>query len=255
MRIQYTKQQIIESIKYWQRRLQLMNEAQAAILNALEKEFGKIIYDNVQLIPTNDIMNKTFDILNKTLFSNQLPKINVQCLTTNQIQQIFDSHKHVRDASKLYAVYFPLTDFTKINYVKKNQMPNIHYLMINVTNEQNANFSFYINSLCHEMIHYLDTIKGDVLLQWKIKYDSHDLESFNEHTTDIFMKKSQQFNKQGMSIIPDDGGFTQSQLNDFSSERMKRLQEMEDDLIDSNISSKSHIVATDLGNGIFAISF
>ena len=69
------------------------------------------------------------------------------------------------------------------------------------------------------------------------------------------MKKSQQFNKQGMSIIPDDGGFTQSQLNDFSSERMKRLQEMEDDLINSNISSKSHIVATDLGNGIFAISF
>ena len=52
------------------------------------------------------------------------------------------------------------------------------------------------------------------------------------------MKKSQQFNKQGMSIIPDDGGFTQSQLNDFSSERMKRLQEMEDDLINSNISSK-----------------
>lgn len=60
------------------------------------------------------------------------------------------------------------------------------------------------------MIHYLDTITGDLLFNWKSKYDSHDLKSFDEHKTDIFMKKSQEFNKQGMAIIPDDGGFSQS---------------------------------------------
>jgi hypothetical protein len=36
--------------------------------------------------------------------------------------------------------------------------------------------------------------------------------------------------------------------------RMKKLQEMEDVLLDP-LQSKSHMVATDLGDGRFAISF
>ena len=68
------------------------------------------------------------------------------------------------------------------------------------------------------------------------------------------MKKEKQFNKEGLTIIPDDGGFSQKDLNDLSSMRMKKLQEMEDVLLDP-LKSKSHMVATDLGDGIFAISF
>ena len=71
---------------------------------------------------------------------------------------------------------------------------------------------------------------------------------------DIFMKKEKQFNKEGLTIIPNDGGFSQKDLNDFSLMRMKKLQEMEDVLLDP-LKSKSHMVATDLGDGIFAISF
>ena len=70
----------------------------------------------------------------------------------------------------------------------------------------------------------------------------------------MFMKKEKQSNKDGLTIIPDDGGFTQKDLNNFSSMRMKKLQEMEDVLLDP-LKSKSHMVATDLGDGIFAISF
>ena len=68
------------------------------------------------------------------------------------------------------------------------------------------------------------------------------------------MKKEKQFNKEGLTIIPNDGGFSQKDLNDFSLMRMKKLQEMEDVLLDP-LKSKSHIVATDLGDGRFAISF
>lgn len=71
---------------------------------------------------------------------------------------------------------------------------------------------------------------------------------------DIFMKKEKQFNKEGLTIIPNDGGFSQKDLNDFSLMRMKKLQEMEDVLLDP-LKSKSHMVATDLGDGRFAISF
>ena len=80
----YIKQQIVKAIRYWSKQLQLMNEAQSAILNALEKEFGKTIYDNNSFIPTNDVINKVFDILNTTLFSNQLLKIDVMCLSAEK---------------------------------------------------------------------------------------------------------------------------------------------------------------------------
>ena len=61
-------------------------------------------------------------------------------------------------------------------------------------------------------------------------------------------------NKEGLTIIPDDGGVSQKDLNDFSSMRLKKLQEMEDVLLDP-LKSKSHMVVTDLGDGRFAISF
>ena len=185
----YIKQQIVKAIRYWSKQLQLMNEAQSAILNALEKEFGKTIYDNNSFIPTNDVINKVFDILNTTLFSNQLLKIDVMCLSAEKIQNIFDKHNHKRNANELHAVYFPLPDFTKINFVRKNQFPKIHYLMINTTTDYNMNFAFAVNSLCHEMIHYLDTIKGDLLLKWKIAYDNKRLKDFDEHKTRYIYEK------------------------------------------------------------------
>ena len=185
----YIKQQIVKAIRYWSKQLQLMNEAQSAILNALEKEFGKTIYDNNLFIPTNNVMNKVFDILNATLFSNQLLKIDVMCLSAEKIQNIFDKHNHKRNANELHAVYFPLPDFTKINFARKNQFPKIHYLMINTTTDYNMNFAFAVNSLCHEMIHYLDTIKGDLLLKWKIAYDNKRLKDFDEHKTRYIYEK------------------------------------------------------------------
>lgn len=185
----YIKQQIVKAIRYWSKQLQLMNEAQSAILNALEKEFGKTIYDNNLFIPTNNVMNKVFDILNATLFSNQLPKIDVMCLSAEKIQNIFDKNNHKRNANELHAVYFPLPDFTKINFARKNQFPKIHYLMINTTTDYNMNFAFAVNSLCHEMIHYLDTIKGDLLLKWKIAYDNKRLKDFDEHKTRYIYEK------------------------------------------------------------------
>ena len=111
------------------------------------------------------------------------------CLSAEKIQNIFDKHNHKRNANELHAVYFPLPDFTKINFARKNQFPKIHYLMINTTTDYNMNFAFAVNSLCHEMIHYLDTIKGDLLLKWKIAYDNKRLKDFDEHKTRYIYEK------------------------------------------------------------------
>ena len=68
------------------------------------------------------------------------------------------------------------------------------------------------------------------------------------------MKKEKQFNKEGLTIIPNDGGFHKMILMTSLWWEWKKLQEMEDVLLDP-LKSKSHMVATDLGDGIFAISF
>ena len=54
------------------------------------------------------------------------------------------------------------------------------------------------------------------MLKWKVAYDADNIKDFDEHKTDMFMKKEKQFNKEGLTIVPDDGGFTQKDLNDFS---------------------------------------
>lgn len=219
-----------------------MNEAQTAILNALEKEFGKAIYDNDNFIPTDDVMNKVFDVLNKTLFNNQLPKLDVLCITENELQSIFDRHNYIlRKASDLYAVYFPLPDWSKINHVKKNQIPPVHYLAINITQNEPLNFSFAINSLCHEMIHYLDTIKGDILFRIYDAY-ARKQDVVDEHLTTVFIKKSDQFNKQGMTIMPNGNDVPIKDLCELSSYRMKKLEEIEQQLLEIDMVSKSNIL-------------
>ena len=220
----------------------MLNEAQSAILNALEKQFGKVIYNNDPFVPTNEVMNQVFNILNKTLFSNQLPKIDVLCISENELQAIFNKYNYAqRKASDLYAVYFPLPDWSKINYIKKNQIPPIHYLAINITQNEPLNFAFAINSLCHEMIHYLDTIKGDILFRIYDAYNKKQ-DAGDEHLTPMFIKKMNQFNKEGMTIMPNGNDVPIKDLCQLSSYRMKKLEEMEKQLSEIDMVSKSNIL-------------
>lgn len=234
-----------------------MNESKSPVLNAIEKIFGhdRIFNDKIDFIPDNVTMNKLFDSLNKILFNNRLPKIEVLCLSGSQIQQIFDRHQHNKDPNSFYALYFPIIDWNKITFVKKNQLPKIHYLIINTDNAPYS-FSFILSQLCHEMIHYLDTVKGDVLFKFKTGFKNNIIE--NEHVTQIFMDKTNDINKTGISIFPDDGGFTSDELNKLCINRIKKLEEdIDSDNIDfSNFTPVAMKEANVDENGnIIAISF
>lgn len=240
MKKRYTKKFILEAIAYWNEQLIILNEAQTGILNALEKEFGNRIYNDEEFIPTSETMNKIFDILNKTLFSRQLPKIDVLCMTESQLQELFDKHNYKGyKASDLYAAYIPLPDWKLINHVKKCQMPPVHYMVMNISQSKPMNLSFAINSLCHEMIHYLDTIKGDVLFK-VLKAHRERSEFEDEHSTDIFKKKTEQFNKQGMTIMPNGNDEDIQELSKLSSYRMRKLQETEKRVIDADSNAQSY---------------
>lgn len=256
--MKYTKKQIEKSIAYWQNVLDNISESKSVILKKLSDKVGNdmLFSANMNFIPYDDIMNDLFDILNIYLFNRNLPKIDVKCLTTNNIQNIFKQHNHFRDASTLYAVYFPVVDWSKITHAKTCQTPNIHYLMLNIDNFP-MSFSFAICALCHEMIHYLDTIKGDVLLRFKLASLTRKVE--NEHLTPLFMKKTNDINKTGLSIFPDDGTYSPKDLSDLCAYRIKKLEEVEHDLISGDNSNFKPIAMLnaniDEDGNIIAISF
>lgn len=106
------------------------------------------------------------------------------------------------------------------------------------------------------MIHYLDTVKGDVLFKFKEGFKNNIIE--NEHVTQIFMDKTNDINKTGISIFPDDGGFTSDELNKLCINRIKKLEE---DIDSNNIDFSSFIPVAmkeanvDENGNIIAISF
>ena len=232
-----------------------MNESKSPILNVLEKQFGKYLYSNANFNLNNEIMQQCFNLLNKSLFANQLPNIDIQCIPTSRIEQIFQQYNNKKHADEQVAVYFPIADFNRVNFIKKNQIPNVHYLMLN-TDFHNITFAFAINCLCHEMIHYLDTIKGDVLLKYKMHIDkmrNNEPTEFDEHDTDVFIKKSDQFNKQGLTIIPYIPNDKFQDYVELSVYRMKKLEETENQLM--SISSKSTVDVSHIGNELYSIAF
>lgn len=95
-------------------------------------------------------------------------------------------------------------------------------------------FAFVLNSLCHEMIHYYDTLFGDVLYKALMAFKTKT--PFNPHSTKIFNKFMNTLNKDCLTIIPDDGNFNFQELNDLSVYRLKKLQEMDSDLMSGKIN-------------------
>ena len=74
---QYTKTQIIKSIKYWQNKLQTINEVSNSLLQVLIDEFGKNkLISKVYKTKFNiDFFNKCYNILNIYIFSSKLHQI------------------------------------------------------------------------------------------------------------------------------------------------------------------------------------
>ena len=80
MKKQYTKQQIVEAIKYWNSVLKRMDESvYNNVIDALIAEFGKdvVLSKEFNYTLTQQDLKKIFSILNKYLFDNKIKFIPV----------------------------------------------------------------------------------------------------------------------------------------------------------------------------------
>ena len=78
MRMQYTKKQISEAIKYWQNVLKRINESKSRLLDAFSNEFGEdVVFGNTgheRISASLDMIKRIYHISNDVIF-NSLMKL------------------------------------------------------------------------------------------------------------------------------------------------------------------------------------
>lgn len=254
----HTKKQIQEAIKHWQNVLNQINESKNALISSLEQIFEKDLCSYDASFNAANTSSYIFDTLNKFVFNGKLSNINIQFLTSSQIQVIFDKYNNPQNPNDLYAVYFPIPDW---EYINKTNFQDIklkdQFFIVNIS-QGIMNPAFAISTICHEMIHYYDTFYGDILLQAYLHFKKKI--QFDEHTTEIFKQKSNEANNMGLTIIPNGSGYPLEELNKLSAYRLnKKINEDEyyDNLFQvlqkqkTNIFDKISITDGNLGSIAF----
>lgn len=199
---------------------------------------------------------KIFEVLNRSLLNNKVKTAIVKCMSTSEIQDLFDKTNHNRDASELYAVYYPVNVKFSSNSNKNKAVPifSDEYLIVNASNGPYS-FSFLVSAICHEMIHYVDFHDKDTELATCVFNQFNHGISYDEHATSIFMSKMNNANKNGLTVIQDGNGYDINELNDLSVFRFKKLMEMDNAIINESWSSKSNVITNVNDDGTFNISF
>lgn len=242
-----------------------MNESEGQLHKKLYSLFGDSLYDaNTMSSIDSSNLRSTFTILNAELFDNKLQPLDPLVLSTSQIQELFDKYKHNDNPNNMYALYMPIPNWHEMELNNMKTILDNQFLIVNSTTCKYASTSFIVNALCHEMIHYYDTMFGDVLALVLDSYRSNKM--FNEHLTHIFEEKSKEANSMSLTIFPDASGIPLDKLSNLSAMRLARkkpineiesLEELEDEVIGNARMKnfKPHHVATDLGDGNFVVSF
>ena len=94
MKKSYTKDQIVEAITYWTRQLKLMSESCEKCTDALMSEFGYGIVTSSEFTYnlTKDDLERMYDVLNFTLFNNELGHIRLEYWPEKMIISKLNEH-------------------------------------------------------------------------------------------------------------------------------------------------------------------
>lgn len=217
MKKHYTKRQIIESIKHWKNVLKKMNESQSLLIDALCRKFGEDIVKSCErnVILTSDLCYSILDALNPILFDNALKHIPIKCMSCIDI--IADCIKNDK-RHKIYNYKYDLNKFLGLftTYIETED-PTVEELSfddkliskdsmiyINYDKVYNTSFIFAVATLCHELIHYYDSLFGEykevkrLVAMGKID-KKHELKA--EHQTKTFLEKMLKANDQNLNVI------------------------------------------------------
>lgn len=202
MKYTYTKKQIVESIKYWQKILKQMNESKSQLLDICIKQFDEdIIFSNEQLFElTEQNIKILFKILDNWLFASKLSSIkDLKLFIGNPVQLnsiILDYSNYIPiDLTKYVALYQPdrydyTIDGKRISTIRKDA------IFINIDFHDYTTFSYIFQALCHEMIHAYDMHFGKLFhyMMWALNTGAPpEIIDYNSHFTKVFKQKRNDF--------------------------------------------------------------
>lgn len=209
MQKQYTKQQIVEAIEYWSQQLKLVTERCEACVDALENEFGHDLVASKEYTYnlTKEDLKKIYNILNFTLFGNDLGNIRLEYwpkgfiidkLNDNAVKSgVLDKkHNDIICCGAFSAVCEDVLD-NHGNIVDIDIHDEI--IMMNKTYMSDCIFIFAVASICHEMIHYYDRFTKE-FHDKQLKASQTD-EDFDSHKDEMFQHMMMEANSSGINVV------------------------------------------------------
>lgn len=254
MKKQYTKKQILEAIKHWESVLKSMDESKSLLLDEFVKTFGEdVVFANeLNINITFKNVKTIYDILNKNIFDNVLNvksgSLDLYCDACANINSILHNQYGAPsgyDISNMFALFHPKLRWMKSLTTGKPYLISLRNgIFINLDYGKKAVLPYLISTICHEMIHCYDCIKGKLLQMTayclSVGCDADEI-SYESHFTPIFKEKSVEMkNKHGITINITANDKSFDELNDLAASEIQVLREDEisSNLIPIKFSSK-----------------
>ena len=201
---------------------------------------------------TLENVKSIYNVLNNSIFNNVLNvkfgSLDLYCDSCANINSILCSQYSASagyDISDMFALFHPKLRWMKSLTTGKPYLISLRNgIFINLDYGKKAVLPYLISTICHEMIHCYDCIKGHLLQMTayclSIGCNADEI-SYESHFTPIFKEKSAEMkNKHGITINVTANDKSFDELNDLAADEIQVLKEDEatSDLVPIYFSSE-----------------
>ena len=233
----FSRHQVLEKLEFWKRELAKIDESKSLLIDALISKFGENVVRSEErdFILTSDICYGILDALNPVLFNGVLKHIPIKCMHFDSIlsdckqndgkHEVYDYEYAVEDPFGLFTTYIETEDPTvKELGLHDRLVSRDPVIYINYDKVYKTSFMFAVAVLCHELIHYYDSLVGEYIEVKRLvamgKIDKQD-EAKAEHQTKTFTDKLVEANEQSVNVIVLGEGKPTEVLDSAALEKMK----------------------------------
>ena len=205
----YTKQQIKNAIDYWTRKLNVLNESKAKVIDDLISKFKEdvVLSKEENFSPNTYDLRDIYDILNTNLFNGELKNIPITYCNSRSFADkvstyIAASNSNEQQADDISSIgaHLAVTKeqknengiVEKITFSNNVIVLNSDYIKKNI-------FIFIVACLCQEMIHYCDSFSDEMHNKF-LKQELDPNYSFDAHKNSIFQTKMSEANENGINV-------------------------------------------------------
>lgn len=205
----YTKQQIKNAIDYWTRKLNVLNESKAKVIDDLISKFKEdvVLSKEENFSPNTQDLRDIYDILNTNLFNGELKNIPITYCNSRSFADrvntyITASNSNEQQADDISSIgaHLAVTKeqknengiIEKITFSNNVIVLNSDYIKKNI-------FIFIVACLCQEMIHYCDSFSDEMHNKF-LKQELDPNYSFDAHKNSIFQTKMSEANENGINV-------------------------------------------------------